>query len=66
MDLNQLLFHHQVALIRDSDPGTADGDDSLAGHYAGRIDSLRHELGVMPWRLVTTADARPLVAPVMG
>lgn len=57
MDLNQLLFHHQVALIRDSEPGSADDAQSLASHYAGRIDTLRHELGVMPWQPADAVNA---------
>lgn len=50
MDLNQLLFHHQVALI---DYATRDKSDEHRGsrfdlvrHYETRIARLRHDMGV--------------------
>lgn len=49
MDLNQLLFHHQVALIRDSAPAAevpAPSRFNLVMHYARRIGRLRREMGV--------------------
>ena len=49
MDLNQLLFHHQVALIRETArianvPACSRFD--MVVHYARRIGRLRHEMGV--------------------
>lgn len=49
MDLNQLLFRHQVALIRDADPARSAGAPSLAGRYACEIDRLRKAMGVSSW-----------------
>jgi len=53
MDLNQLLFHHQVALIRSGAPGTARSGPvpasphfDLVAHYGKRIGRLRREMGV--------------------
>ncbi|MGE4304551.1 MAG: hypothetical protein AB7E24_11040 [Novosphingobium sp.] len=49
MDLNQLLFQHQLAIIRH---GTFDGGDERRSHfdlvryYERRIARLRHEMGV--------------------
>ena len=49
MDLNQLLYHHQLAAMcaagqRDCDPG----DTSLVDHYARRISELRAAHGAVP------------------
>jgi hypothetical protein len=44
MDLNQLLYQHQVALIRAADsPGTgrAGPTSDLVRHYANRITAYR-------------------------
>lgn len=54
MDLNQLLFHHQIALIKYSSCGIEDSSDvepngsrfDLVTHYARRIARLREEMGV--------------------
>lgn len=49
MDLNQLLFHHQVALIRSEGPDSAVLRGSrfdLVSHYERRIARLRHDIGV--------------------
>lgn len=52
MDLNELLYHHQRAIMR-ADPnraGMAVGNGSdLVRHYAERIRRLRHQMGVTAW-----------------
>ena len=60
MDLNQLLFHHQVALIHHARGVPSDAARSLAGHYARRIGQVRQKLGLAPWLLA--GDAKPLGA----
>ena len=51
MDLNELLFPHQVALIGagNDDPGVLPAAGSCLGELADGIASLRHVLGVDPW-----------------
>ena len=47
MDLNQLLYHHQLALMQggsSASPGT-----DLSDHYARKIRELRRELGLRPF-----------------
>lgn len=49
MDLNQLLFHHQIALMRDaSESGVVQFGSrfDMASHYRRRIIRLRREMGV--------------------
>ncbi len=49
MDLNQLLFHHQLALIQSAHivDGTQQGSHfDLVGYYRKRIIRLRREMGV--------------------
>lgn len=49
MDLNALLFHHQVALIsatQQTDDCEASDGIELARDYAHRIARLRREMGV--------------------
>lgn len=49
MDLNELLFQHQVALLhRNSKPAhqPAAARLDLVGYYRTRIDRLREKLGV--------------------
>lgn len=48
MDLNQLLFHHQIALIREDlrKPSASSGSRfDLAAYYERRIHRLRREMG---------------------
>lgn len=47
MDLNQLLYHHQIALMQGV-PSPAPGA-SLSDHYARKIRDLRSELGLPPF-----------------
>jgi hypothetical protein len=49
MDLNELLFQHQRAILH-ADRGTPEavGFD-LVGHYAHRIRRLRERLGVVAY-----------------
>ncbi len=55
MDLNQLLYHHQMALIEYA----ARGDDDrqrgsrfdMVRHYETRIARLRHDMGVPSYPL---------------
>ena len=53
MDLNQLLFQHQIALINASEASPGHGREScfdMAGHYARRIGRLRAEMGAAEYR----------------
>jgi len=48
LDLNQLLYHHQIALMRKSDdeaPQHCGSRFDLVSHYERRISKLRQELG---------------------
>ncbi|BEV01056.1 hypothetical protein [Novosphingobium olei] len=47
MDLNHLLFQHQVAVLRASGSNEAGCGSrfDLVRHYQVRIDRLRHHLG---------------------
>lgn len=51
MDLNQLLFHHQIALIRYAAHHKSDHKHGsrfdLVRHYETRIARLRHDMGVL-------------------
>lgn len=52
MDLNTLLFDHQVALIRAGKTGTASARDRSAIHdLSDRIRALRERLGVCQYTL---------------
>jgi len=57
VDLNHLLYHHQLSLIRakslSSDAGS--GALRLVRHYQTRIDRLRHQLGVTGYPAWCTA-----------
>ncbi|WP_169053485.1 hypothetical protein [Alteraurantiacibacter aquimixticola] len=49
MDLNQLLYHHQIALMNASRPADASSDAiyfDLARHYVRRIQRYRAENGL--------------------
>ncbi|TCM33701.1 hypothetical protein ACLIMP_23230 [Novosphingobium aerophilum] len=51
MDLNQLLFHHQIAVMR-GHPGEAPSRGSrfdIVAHYERRIARLRRETGTTPY-----------------
>jgi len=57
MDLNELLFQHQRALML-SARSNANGGGShfdLVGHYAERIRRLRLDMGVAAWPAWTQA-----------
>ena len=45
MDLNQLLFHHQVALMGADETVPCDRRYALAKYYASKINSLQAKLG---------------------
>lgn len=53
MDLNQLLYHHQLALIdyaaRDTIDDRHGSRFDLVRHYEKRIARLRHDMGVVPY-----------------
>lgn len=52
MDLNEILFHQQVALIgaqQDCQAGRRESRN-LVQHYSQRLARLRSELGVSPYR----------------
>lgn len=62
MDLNQLLFQHQSAILREaqSAPSTTGSMFDMVGHYKLRIDRLRRNLGVSAypeWCASRLADA---------
>lgn len=51
MDMNQLFFHHQIALMsamRAQQGDRAIGGFDLARHYATRINRFRHSRGLEP------------------
>lgn len=55
MDLNQLLYHHQIALMQGGSspaPGA-----NLSDHYARKIRDLRSKLGLGPFAGWTEAGA---------
>ncbi|HET9630214.1 MAG TPA: hypothetical protein VFP14_12110 [Novosphingobium sp.] len=47
MDLNELLYQHQRAILHAGRmaPGPGPSSFDLVGHYAGRIRRLRERLG---------------------
>jgi hypothetical protein len=49
MDLNELLYQHQRAILHAGRavPGPGPSSFDLVGHYAGRIRQLRERLGVV-------------------
>lgn len=51
MDLNHLLYHHQLSVLRaETSDGVASTRAShLAEHYRKRIERLRVRMGVSPW-----------------
>lgn len=51
MDLNHLLYHHQLSLIRAGTQPAVDqaGALRLVTHYQTRIDRLRLSMGVSPY-----------------
>jgi hypothetical protein len=51
MDLNELLYQHQRALMlaRRPQPQGRGSRFDLAGHYAEKIRRLRMEMGVSVW-----------------
>ncbi|OGS50297.1 MAG: hypothetical protein A3J40_06280 [Erythrobacter sp. RIFCSPHIGHO2_12_FULL_63_10] len=55
MDLNQLLYHHQRALM-DTDRACPEMDDAfhfqLVVHYAERIREFRADLGLLPYNSI--------------
>ncbi|WP_404479718.1 hypothetical protein [Novosphingobium sp. BL-52-GroH] len=60
MDLNQLLYHHQLALMRytaNRDEAPAPSRFDLVTHYERRISRLRREMGVTPYRHVHSPGA---------
>lgn len=57
MDLNQLLFHHQVALMREN--GSGAGQSGVVDHYARKIETLRIKMGLSAHIDAQPAPARP-------
>ena len=45
MDLNQLLFHHKVALLNADETTPCASRFALVKHYASKINSLQENLG---------------------
>lgn len=61
MDLNHLLFQHQVAVLRATAPRHGEGPArfDLVRHYKSRIDRLRRNLGATAypdWCAMSVAD----------
>lgn len=66
MDMNELFYRHQMALMavgsqRGASARHADFD--LSGHYADRIDAYRARRGMSTY---FPKAARPETAPVIG
>lgn len=62
MDLNQLLYHHQVALIHTGRQKVPDGGRSqfdLVRHYANRIRLYRIERGLSQYPSEKPGDPPP-------
>lgn len=59
MDLNALLFQHQVALMRGPPQAPAPGSRfDLVGHYGRRLEQLRQGLGVCQYPSLAGQTAR--------
>lgn len=66
MDMNELFFRHQMALMavgRMRGASARHADFDLPGHYADRIDAYRAGRGMSKY---FAAAARPEAAPVIG
>ncbi|RYD42909.1 MAG: hypothetical protein EOP63_11490 [Sphingomonadales bacterium] len=66
MDMNELFYRHQMALmaIRPLHGASArHADFDLSGHYADRIDAYRARRGMSKYFPMAT---RPEAAPVFG
>jgi hypothetical protein len=64
MDMNELFYRHQMALmatrpLRGASARHADFD--LSGHYADRIDAYRVRRGMSKYFSATRAEAAPVV-----
>lgn len=59
MDLNEILFHHQVALIKAAEPlpGHCGKAFDLVRHYETRLARLRANLGVAVYPQWSAAPA---------
>ena len=51
MDLNHLLYHHQLSLMESASGDVASQGNAsrLASHYQRRIDRMRHQMGALPY-----------------
>ncbi|WP_394658532.1 hypothetical protein [uncultured Novosphingobium sp.] len=57
MDLNQLLFQHQVAVMRTPDRAAFGASIfDLVGHYERRIARLRRSMGVAQYPMWATGQ----------
>jgi hypothetical protein len=66
MDMNELFFRHQMALMavgRRRGASARHADFDLPGHYADRIDAYRARRGMSKYFAVAT---RPEATPVIG
>lgn len=61
MDLNELLFHHQVALIHGAETPqrSAGGDHDLARPFESMLLRLRDELGAAAYPRLTEQVCAP-------
>ncbi|GGD40175.1 hypothetical protein [Croceicoccus pelagius] len=58
MDLNQLLYHHQVALINVGRVPKCGGSFDMADHYAKRIAQMRNTTGAAMYQIIRAANER--------
>jgi len=65
MDMNELFYRHQMALMTVGRPHGASArhaDFDLSGHYADRIDAYRARRGMSKYfPVVLHSDAAPIV-----
>jgi len=52
MDLNQLLYQHQVALINVVRVPKCGGSFDMANHYAKRITKMRNKTGAAIYQII--------------
>jgi len=64
MDMNELFYRHQMALMATRPLHGASArhaDFDLSGHYAGRIDAYRVRRGMSRYFPVARPEATPII-----
>ena len=56
MDLNQLLYHHQVALINVGRAPKCRSRFDMANHYAKRITTMRSKTGAAVYQIIRATN----------